>query len=526
MTFEELLRDRLERDAASVALPPREPGRAVARARARRRHRRVAVGVAAVSALGLASIPLVAGRGDDASVTTPGSGGLPPTTGPLDLDWRDAPGGLTLPRSTLQTQDGSVYALSSGPGVHDIAEPAMSAYRLAGDGTWQPLALPGDRPRASTLAEAGGLLYAISTSPVAGGASPLPHVGVSPDGGRSWSDAPLPVTPAQVPVPGYRRVTTATLASKGTTTLALVNTTFEPDIGVYFPWTRTAPERYRLDQRDEGLVLTWLRDRYANGLPPNRPSPAEAAATGTPGPYATVPPGPQPTDAQDDDDTDDVAIVPWSELGQSGKPEVGVSHELFVRSGDGWQKRAADLSGLDDPDNFYDAQLSAVGDRFVIQGRNQRVMGSTTRFLASDDDGAHWSAVQSPDGAIFAAGTALVSAGDATLHVSTDAGGSWTDVDLAEVGAAPGTRIGPGSVGGPLGAALILEDDRNGPVQVAVSGDLSTWVVRPLTDIVGPGTYVSAWAFVGADRIVVGAEHSPGGRGSGSVTAVGIPVRR
>jgi hypothetical protein len=525
MTFEELLRDRLERDAASVALPAREPGRAVTRARARRRHRRVAVGVAAVSALGLASIPLVAGRGDDASVTTPGSGGLPPTTGPLDLDWRDAPGGLTMPRSTFQTQDGSVYALSSGPGVHDIAEPAMSAYRLAGDGTWQPLALPGDRPRASTLAEADGLLYAISTSPVAGGASPLPHVGVSPDGGRSWSDAPLPLSMLTQPAPGYERVTTATLASVGTTTLALVDTTFEPDIGVFFPWAATAPERYRLEQRDEGLVLTWLRDRYATGLP-HRPPPAEAAAAGPEGPYATVPPGPQPSDAQDDDDTDDIAIVPWSELNQPGRPEIGVSHELFVRSGDGWQKRDADLSGLDDPDNFSDAQISAVGDRFVIQGRNQRVMGSTTRFLASDDDGTDWSAVRSPDGAIFAAGTALVSVREATLDVSTDAGGSWTDVDLAEAGAAPGTRIGPGSAGGPLGAALILEDDRNRPVQVAVSSDLSTWVVRPLTDIVGPGTYESAWAFVGADRIVVGAEHAPGGRGSESITAVGTPVRR
>ena len=153
MTFEDTLRDQLHRQAADLPLPEREPGRAVARARARRRNHRVAAGATAVAALlAVAVAPQLAGGGDGDDSLTAGAadeGGLPPT-GPLTFDWQATEGGLTSVSSTFQTDDGTIYALATGPGVryedHPNGDYPRALYRLAEDGTWEAVPLEGERP--------------------------------------------------------------------------------------------------------------------------------------------------------------------------------------------------------------------------------------------------------------------------------------------------------------------------------------------------------------------------------------------
>lgn len=495
MPFEQMLRDRLIDEAESVPLPDRHAGRAIARAHARRHRRTVALSVTAAVAVAAAAVSLVQ-QGDTTGedVVIPSTDELP-RTGPLDLAWQANEGGLSGIASQFQQDDGTVYALSTGPGVRfdDYPEGDLpkSLYALGEDGTWREIPLVGDRPRLIEATGAGGQLYAVGTGPAADGGR-VGRLLTSADGGDTWSgeDVALPDPPS--PAHDWQRSISMDVETNGTTTLALVRTSFFPDVEALFP--EVAGETgLTVEFRDEGLVLV----RYDSGEGPI-PEPTGGARPPT---------GP--------DGGEVVRTVPWSELGATGPDDLRGPNQLFRRAGDTWEPLSLDVPAL--ADAWFG--LSRAGDTFLIQ-----VSDRVATQAYSSPDGSTWSAIEAPGLAVHGVGSALVSTGDeVVVHVSLDGGASWSEVDLRQFGVPHGAVLADIS-SGPLGLAILVYGERGPAESLLVSGDLVDWTLTPLADVVGVDDVSMADVFVGADRIVVSAvrEGVPPGP---SITAVGTPRR-
>jgi len=560
MTFEDTLRDQLRRQAADLPLPDREPGRAVARARARRRNRRVAAGTTAVVALlAAAVVPQLVG-GDTGDGGDPVTAGLAdtgpglPLTGPLAFDWSSAPDGLTNVASFFQADDGTVYALSTGPGARWEDFPngdyPRALYRLAEDGTWQPVLLDGDRPPAIDATAGGGLLYAISTAPDGeGGYGPV--LSSSADGGDTWStDDVGAVAPPSDVIPWLKSSTMA-IESDGATTLAVVSTEFRPNQEEVFPQLKEpdAYNRYQAVPQADGFALV-------ESAPPNVAAGADQAAAeswlaaaeqettaedattttavdATVAPPATVPPRGGAAEVEPVEPGEDpgiptmggtvVQLVPWADLGVSGIEALGATHQVFRHTGDGWAPVEStglplDVSGLD---------LTVAGGRFVASGYSLLGRGSSAYTSA---DGASWAPVSAPEPQVVGVGSALVSLGyeGPVAHVSPDGGATWSEVDLADFGVTPGSYVFDIDAG-PLGLALVTAPSNGAAgAQLVVSGDLVDWTVTSLADVVGDDDVLGTKVVVGSDRVVVTASFPAADPAAGpsTVTAVGTPTRQ
>jgi hypothetical protein len=577
MTFEDTLREQLHRQADDLPLPPREPGRAVARARARRRHHRVAAGATAVVALLAAVVaPQLAGGsgdGDDSATAGPADGGAGlPLTGPLAFDWQATDGGLTSVSSAFQADDGTVYALATGPGVryedHPNGDYPRALYRLAEDGTWEAVPLEGERPDALDVATAGGLLYAVSTGPDGnGGYGPL--LSTSADGGDSWTVEDVGAIDPPSDVIPWLKSSTLAIDSNGDTTLALVSTSFRPNQEAVFPQLREPDgySRYQAMPREDGFALVDASVAAPRGDVPAEEdlaaalAEARAAARGeatasqegtseewrfedspqTTGPTTTAPPstaaptsvvegtivppveGDGPLDRLPYAGAEVVQLVPWADLGVSGIEALGAHHQVFQRVGDEWQ--ALDATGL--PVDGFGLELTVAGNRFLATGY-ATLSGESVAYASSD--GVSWAPVSAPDPQVVGVGSALVSLPyeGTVVHVSPDGGATWSEVDLASVGVAPGSFLADAD-SGPLGLALV-SFPANGAAgaQLVVSGDLVDWTVTPMEQVLGTGDEVSANVVVGADRVVVTASTAPADPTAlpGTLTAVGTPVRQ
>jgi hypothetical protein len=564
MTFEDTLRDQLRRQAADLPLPEREPGRAVARARARRRNHRVAAGATAVAVLLAAGLaPQLAGGGDDGDSLTagPADGGPGlPLTGPLAFDWQATDGGLTSVTSAFQTDDGTIYALATGPGVryedHPNGDYPRALYRLAEDGTWEAVPLEGERPDAVDVTTAGGLLYAVSTGPDGNGGY-APRLSTSADAGDTWTVEDVGAVAPPSDVISWLKSSTMAIESNGDTTLALVSTSFRPNQEEVFPQLREpdAYIRYQAEARPEGFALLDVTGGVAATRPEDVAAAFEARAAtaaedGTstwalgdppptappsPGPTSTVPPstiegtivppaeGEPPAMSSPFAGAEVVQLVPWADLGVPSIDALGGHHQVFQRTDEGWAQ--LDATGL--PADLLGLELTAAGDRFVATGYAMRT-GETTAYTSSD--GVTWAPVTSPDPQVVGVGSALVSLPyDGTVvHVSPDGGATWSEVDLAAFGLAPGSFVVDADAG-PLGLALVTAPLNGAPgSQLVVSGDLVDWTVTPMEEVLGTAGELASKVVVGADRVVVTASTAPADLTAlpGTLTAVGTPVRQ
>jgi len=564
MTFEDTLRDQLRRQAADLPLPEREPGRAVARARARRRNHRVAAGATAVAVLLAAGLaPQLAGGGDDGDSLTagPADGGPGlPLTGPLAFDWQATDGGLTSVTSAFQTDDGTIYALATGPGVryedHPNGDYPRALYRLAEGGTWEAVPLEGERPDAVDVTTAGGLLYAVSTGPDGNGGY-APRLSTSADAGDTWTVEDVGAVAPPSDVISWLKSSTMAIESNGDTTLALVSTSFRPNQEEVFPQLREpdAYIRYQAEARPEGFALLDVTGGVAATRPEDVAAAFEARAAtaaedGTstwalgdppptappsPGPTSTVPPstiegtivspaeGEPPAMSSPFAGAEVVQLVPWADLGVPSIDALGGHHQVFQRTDEGWAQ--LDATGL--PADLLGLELTAAGDRFVATGYAMRT-GETTAYTSSD--GVTWAPVTSPDPQVVGVGSALVSLPyDGTVvHVSPDGGATWSEVDLAAFGLAPGSFVVDADAG-PLGLALVTAPLNGAPgSQLVVSGDLVDWTVTPMEEVLGTAGELASKVVVGADRVVVTASTAPADLTAlpGTLTAVGTPVRQ
>jgi len=346
-------------------------------------------------------------------------------------------------------------------------------------------------------------------------------------------------------------------------TVALVSTTWFPDVAALFPeMGRPSMEwSYNVETRDEGLVLT----RAAMPAPGDAPSwdPAQPAMTAPPQPAMTAPaatappttattlaPGPDGAAVEADRAQDmaqaveeagdiappeDVRTVPWSELGAEGPDAMTPQVQVFRRAGEAWEELpdvAAQFAGM------VGAQLDTSGDRFVATGYSAaaftngaaRAVPDATAFASAD--GVAWTPLSLPiDGTLTSVGPALfaVSFEGDEAQVSGDGGATWSEVDLAAAGVG-GTEYVMGVRGGPLGVALTIGDTASWEAHtLAVSGDLVDWTTTPIADVFGgdfpAGAGVSIPA-VGEDTIAL-TRSVPGETSApvDSLTVVGTPTR-
>jgi hypothetical protein len=526
MPFEQMLRDRLLDEAEALSLPDRaDPARAVRRARSRRHRRTAVLGVTAAVAVATAAVSLAQGDPAGDPVVMPGTGELP-RTGPLDIAWQATGGGLSNIVSQFQDADGTVYALSTGPGVtyQNVPDQVFpkAVYTLAEDGTWQPLVLDGDRPRLIEMAGAAGQLYGVTTGP-GDGAEETARLYASDDGGETWTGED--VTPPEPPSTAHPwgRSTSMAVESNGTTTLALVSTSFYPDVAAVFPELDPEgdqPSRFTVDVGAEGLTLRRiLVDETGGGGDGMAPTTVTVPPTeGTAGGTVDI--------AGDSWSGEAVRTVPWADLGVTGPRDLVPPAQLFRRAGDAWEAVPLDLPGS----GGGSVSLEAVGDGFLVQVW-PTIVGMSR---AEDDvqaytspDGEAWTEIGVPGGTNLVAGLgpALVATAyeGTVIQLSTDGGGTWSEFDMTDVGADPGGYVA-GTSAGPLGLATVLYGADSRPESLAVTGDLVDWTVTPLEDIVGADASSFLTTFVGRDRIVVSATIE-GEPPAPAVTAVGTPRR-
>jgi hypothetical protein len=546
MPFEQILRDHLLDDAEVVSLPERvDPARPIARAKARRRHRVTAAAVATVAVVavaGVAAVPALRDDGDGTdTVITPAAEGLVPT-GPLDLAWSSAEDGLSGVESQFQQADGTVYALSTGPGVRygdDVPFP-KGLYRLDENGVWQLQELDSEH-RMQDVAGVGDALYGVSTGPASQGDGSVVRLSRSGDGGETWTDEDIPPAEAPSADDHWSRSVTMKVESNGPVTLAVVNTQFSPDVTKLFPELAEdngTPNWYNVEARDEGLVLMQLTSSGSGASADGLTFVPEEQQTA---PTSTVAPE-QPTEQPTTTDVDiltsdgrpvveeDVHTIPWSDLGVSSQAGAyPVHNQVFRLDGDTWQQVDNDLGasvvyGVGVAGDLF----TATGFRPVPDG-SEPVADETTYVSA---DGAIWTPVETPhDGRVVGAGPGLVNAPyeGTTLDISADGGASWSQLDLAAVGMA-GDCTFAAAAGGPLGVALVIAGPDGSPEALATSADLVTWTITTLSEIAGTDDIAVVTPFVGRDRVVLLIQgHKPGGPESvepgPSRTAVGTPRR-
>ena len=508
MSFEESIRDHLQREADAVRLPRREPDRAVADARSRRRRRLAAVGAGAVVAVvavaaGVAAVPGGDGDGDGDDRADVAVGidlaDVVPATGPLAFDWQAAGDGLYSVRTSFQAADGTVYALSSGPGYlrSDADRASAALYRLGDDGVWQPVDLEsGGRPFALDVTANGDALYAVSTGPGAGADDRVTHLSTSTDGGDTWAiDDLAPVAPPSDLA--WEEFESFSVETVGDTTIALVTTTFYLDFEASFP--DLADDYFAMEPDEDGILLM----------------PAE----GTPGMDGEPPPGSR--------------TLTWAELGVNG-PDALVVHQVMRNTGSGWEP--VEATGL--PADV--GSLGTAGGKFVAQG-------SEHGTVSTSDDGVAWAPLPLPQPEddenlmdanydVRSFGAALVAIetrwpmvmegmAETRVLVSADAGSTWRPVDLAAAGIPLGSYISS-IESGPLGVVLVARPTHEDPVLV-VSGDLVDWTATPVADIAGPDAVWNVDVTVGADRIVVTSTERPPDAVTpvGSRTVVGTLIR-
>ena len=252
--------DYLHDRAAAIELPPASSATVVRRARRRRVRRGAALGVSVIT-VAASAIAVTRGDRDGGSAeVSVASTAVVPTA----LDWsmvEPTTGlGTLIPPIYASTDDGTVYSLSTAPGVPDPSgRPVPRQLYRSDDGgaDWTPVDLPGDFS-AGSLASGGSQLYAVGTSPAGGGIGY--RLATSGDGGATWSSTDLPAEAAALVArhPDSTAAFQPSIAVRGDTVVVSASVAFNLDVRSLVPGI--APEETaRLT--DEGALVHPLHGR-------------------------------------------------------------------------------------------------------------------------------------------------------------------------------------------------------------------------------------------------------------------------
>lgn len=516
--FEDRLRAELRSGAQSLRIEGRGPDSVIARADQRRHRQRAAAGAFAIGVLLAGAVGAASLRdgqaGDGVTSDAQQVAGLPEAD-PLELTWQSAPGGVTNVWAQVDDPVAGTFVLSTAPGARLVdptgSSPPKAVYRLSDDGTWEAVVLGGDLAATGDLAGAGGVLYAISTSPAAAGVGFQPFVSASGDGGRSWSEAPLaPVVPPSGVVE-WKASSMLQVAAVPSATVALVTTWFTPDVVTDSDESAAASQgrELRVEPRDDGVAVI----SYSLEAPP------ELAPDGEPA--TTLPSGAG---------EEELRVVSWAEVGVDGPQALGPVVQTFVQDGDDWVGAPAALNGLDI------SNLEAVGDRLVLTAWSREsdvVAAPSAAHHLTSTDGRQWTEVSgvSENGQLLPLGDSLVdvpwsaTGGGLVVRASGDAGATWARVDLESIdGRLDGSQAVASVDSGPLGLAIVTADARGRPGYLATTRDLVHWSVTPVAELLGRDD-LNPVVMVGADHVVLTASipaPAPGGVAE-SITLIGTP---
>lgn len=492
MTTDDRISRHLADQAGTLSLSPADPAD-IKRRGARRRHRRrgALVGTAAALAV-LATSVAVVDRGDPDESVVLGNGELAVTPSAFDWTLVQPETGLGYGRSIVQTADGAVYGLSTAPGADgtDDGDFAPALYRSGDGAEWEPVALP-DGVNVSSLGSSGDTLYAIGTAPAANGGRTL--VVAAGDGGGDWSQTELPgeLADLEARFPGRQiSISEPTVAARDDDeVVATVVVTANPDVPALLP---EGVDSTNWETTPEGVVVYELvpcenEAEDCFGVDPRgveaeerRAAAAELEAERPSGPSTSL------VDPDGEVTTDTVRQAGWLEGGEQPMrlqestrytwDELGLDPELqelvggrtFVYSshdGGPFERSAvpSELSG-------YGSQLIRVDDGYRLFLGSHAEGSSTTQVLRSSD-GRTWADGGTVPGSPMSAGAI---GGRAAVALFTDdgssvvrveqAGGTWSNLDLASAVDTGDTPVGVGEVAfGPLGMLAWAWTDNGSP---------------------------------------------------------------
>jgi hypothetical protein len=502
MTFEDELRRRLHTNATDLDLHGHGPDATIGRARQRRHRRNAALGTVGGFALIAGAVGVVATRDpSDGQLAV----GTLPSAGPLQLEWTTSEGGVTTALSSVVGPDGSIYALSTEPGITDPSSTPLrtALYRHIDDGNWSARSGVGPDGALVDVAAGSSLLYGISTAPMAGGTGYGLRLSTSSDQGDSWQADDLPAIELPSDAVTWQAWSNVEVEARGSTAVAVVATSYYVSDSQLPGAEGLASDDLVRTYDDDGIVLGRI-DRSA--------------------PSATAAPEGRVTDSGEP-----VLTVPWSDLGIDGVDDMQ-RIDVYVNDGSGWRTSPAlpSLAGV--------GRLSVIGDEFVLSGEAfpSDPTGGVGRGVAhASADGVSWREVTIPFdyyGVVGLGDTWVTRALDgASLQVSEDRGATWRTIVLPD----PTGTSGPVTsiavlASGPLGLAVAVQGSGDsGLAAVMVTRDLESWTSF---DLDGLGSQIGELPtiVVGTDRIVVTlpvrGEAQPGDP-SRSRTFVGTPVR-
>jgi hypothetical protein len=561
MTFEDDLRTTLQSQADDLHLRGRGATEVMHLARRRQHRARRAGVVAAAGVLGIGAVGIVSARArmdDGVSATSWAADTGLADTGPLELDWKTTPGGISggATGEPILTEDaaGAIYALSTAPGsAYDPdtgAGPEAALYRLGDDGTWIATSTAAASTPLGDLTADDTVLYALGTSPGSGSLYDT-VVSSSTDGGATWNRvAATPVDPPSSAV-AWEASSTLSIERVPGATAAVVSTTFSPSRAVVdralaeVGLEQGLESPYGWEFGADGLMIV----DYSSGRgdaekaraegAADAPEPANATPPTTAAPvYLPAPPGSDPVGPDGIPDSKVptvVATVAWASFGIGGPADLAPRTQVLIEQAGAWVPvDSPALAGISV------SRFTSAGQDLILEGwaiADPASGAGSTRTFASGD-GRTWRPIttMTDQSRLFGVGAAWVdlpwSAGDGqptTIRSSGDSGASWQTLDLATVD----PRLGGSSIAsastGPLGLAFLATDYRDSDdpeTYLVTSRDLINFTVTSLSDIIGRS---AMWGTVdvGSDRVVVSAGSGADGDGQpiASVTAIGTPVR-
>jgi hypothetical protein len=503
--------------ALTIELPPGDTSALTARAVSRRRRRRTALSGAAALALVAGAITVQQVGGDDGAEVAARADAVS-AAAPLQWTPVTPAAGLVYSPSSTVTEDGTQYGLSTAPGRYDpdATDWRQTLYRSDDGVEWSAIELPSSL-WPSQLASAGNDVYAVGTSPAAGGSRSV--VLAHGDAGRDWITSALPID-----VPAIEQSIGTGVAVQG-----LDVSTGPSGVVVAFQLQARADA---MDFVPDGVAGAFSASWTSSGLD----------VYGAPEGCEVVDGGDLDCRGADRTTPKAAALEPIASFtfDQLGIDEalrsmiIGEPHVFVSTDGTSFDEAAL-------PDDVRGSTMLISSDTgYVLFTTTWDRAGSVVTTLRSAD-ARTWTLDEglSTQGSVIAAGTldgqaAVVVAPDrsgAVLEVQQQ-DGTWLPVDLGAAVEAEGVPAGAYlSVSaadiGPLGAAAVITayDDVTQAAQhyVVHSPDGRSLSVQPLTDLTAAAGYPAA-VRVSADAVtIVFADDRPDDGVATSTLLVGTP---
>ncbi len=476
MELENELRESFARDSRQLVVVGE--GATSAQRRARRRRHRHRSGVAVLAAAGVAGAAVVA---IEARPSRKATVAVTPSTVPardVKLSWQLADDAVGYDLGHVTDSDGVTYALSTAPGAHASAAPAL--YRSSDGTTWKQVGLGPDY--VADFAARDGVLYSIGTSPGATADASRLRVSSSSDQGASWSATDVPIDfhpPASDVRLDVQR--SAFVARGADATVVAASTSFMPDPSKL----GKGPLSYSFGPN--GIeILDLAKCKQLQSVMP------EADAAG--GPKCADPSIPKQT-------------KPWSELGISDPAALQQSGLAISTDNRTWRQVTNPLT-----DGIAVQSVRATANGFILVGHAGFMRSDNAVEMFTSPDGEHWSPVAAPAGMSLSAasGDSVIARNftqPAVVALSNDGGASWSTTELGSLGAGPvSAQTGYTAVdAGPLGFAVVYsQSGPNLPQKVTLffSADGRKWTSTDLKAEGAPNAAAQA-VRVGADHVEI-----------------------